>query len=307
MRSTRGRAASRLLAVAVLAALAALLASAPARADHHGLNLPWPQLLPPRPGLSGAQPHPVPNCPVASVDCVEDLARRLEAQWRELDARCDHRAVASLSYLRITQALRDDLARPQPELFRFPEWFEPLISTFSNRYFAAFMDYEAGRPVAEAWRVAFDAMTRGDVTAGQDILLFSNAHVQHDLPFAIEEMGLRSPGGASRKPDHDAVNEINSRILDPTQDEVAARYDPYFGLIDLKPSPLDELASMEVVKVWRELAWRNAERLVAARSAAERAAVVRSIEAGSTLWARLISGFAPPGYRKLRDDYCART
>ena len=296
----------RVTALAVVLFVAALFAPV-ARADHHGLNPPWPQLLPPRPGLTGNQPHPVPNCPVASLDCVAGLADRLRAQWQALDATCDHRAVASLSYLRITEALRDDLARPRPELFRFPEWFEPLIATFSNRYFAAFAAYEARRPVPEAWRIAFDAATKGNVTAGQDILLFSNAHVQHDLPFAIEEMGLRAPNGASRKPDHDAVNEINSRILDPAQDEVSAHYDPYFALIDLKPSPLDEIGSMEVVKVWRELAWRNAERLVAARTAAERAGVVRSIEAGSTLWARLISGLQVPGYRTLRDQYCART
>jgi uncharacterized protein DUF5995 len=296
---------ARSLAAALL--LAALWCAPAARADHHDSNLPWPSLLPPLPVTTAVQPHPVDNCAQASVACADDLAARLEAQWKALDRTCDHRAVMALSYLRITQAIRNDLARPQPELFRDPAWFTYVTTTFSNRYFKWFDANNEGRPVPEAWRIAYDAMTRRDVTAGQDILLFSNAHVQRDLPFAYEEMGLRAPDGHSHKPDHDAVNEINSRILDPTQDEVSARYDPFFKYIDLKPSPLDELGSMELVKSWREGAWRNAERLLSARTRAQRKLVVDSIESTATAWARLIASEQFPGYRKLRDDYCRST
>jgi hypothetical protein len=238
------------------------------------------------------------------VACIQDLADRQEARWREWDATCDHRATMALGYVYITKAIRDDLARPHPELFRYPRWFEYVTIGFSNMWFAAQDDYDAGRPVAGAWKIALDAMTKGDVTAGQDILLFSNAHVQHDLPFAYEQMGLRTRSGASRKHDHDAVNEINNRILDPTQDDVSARYDPTFSWIDASPSPLDELGTMEMVKGWREGAWRNAERLLRARTKAQRDAVVRSIDLTSETWARLIAAPALPGYRATRDAYC---
>ena len=146
----------------------------------------------------------------------------------------------ALSYLRITEAIRNDLARAQPRLFTDRTWFTYATIGFSNMYFATARAYERRRPIATSWQIAYDAMASGDVSAGQDILLFSNAHVQHDLPFAYEAMGLRSRAGISHKPDHDAVNQINSNILDPTQDEVTARYDPTFGVIDLKPSPVDE-------------------------------------------------------------------
>ena len=88
-------------AAVVLTVVAAALAAVPA----HGavLNLPWPQLLPAAPGGPGAQPHPLPNCPVPGPACVQDLEDRLRAHWAALDATCDHRAVAALAYLRSTE------------------------------------------------------------------------------------------------------------------------------------------------------------------------------------------------------------
>lgn len=91
-----------------------MLALAPiARADHQNEDLHWPQALPAAPSSAAIQPHGVRNCRRASIRCIDGLMRRLEAQWRPLDAACDHRALFSLSYLRITAGLREDLARPR--------------------------------------------------------------------------------------------------------------------------------------------------------------------------------------------------
>lgn len=287
----------------VLAGLAlALSGAAPARAQV--LNLPWPQLLPPAPGTPTQTHRPVEHCPVAGPACVADLEARLHAQWERLDAACDHRAVASLAYLRITQELRRDMTRARPELVSDVPWMSAVITTFSNRYFASFDAAAAGRPVPEAWRIAYGAARSGDTSAAQDVLLFSNAHVQRDLPFAYEEMGVRAPGGRSHKPDHDAVNEVNARIFDPLQDEIGRRYDPTFPVMDGGPSPLDELGALEMVKAWREGAWRNAERLAAARTPAARALVVADIEGGAALWARLIAAPSFPGLRAQRHALC---
>ena len=294
------------LRIGLVVALFALTLLAPAaKADHLGLNPPWPQILPPLGSAPTTKPHPVVHCREPSIACVAGLERRIKRQWRPLDRACDHRAVPALAYLRITQELRRQL-KLDPSPIRFHRWMEILITTFSNRYFDSFDRFEAGLPVPEAWRIAFDAYAEADISAGQDVLLFSNAHVQHDLPFALAEVGLRSPAGLSRKPDHDQVNDVNTRIFDPFQDEISERYDPLFPLVDLSPSPLDELGAQETVKLWRETAWRNAERLVSARSQAERERVVDSIRANSTTWARLIASGEFPGYRDQRDAYCNR-
>ena len=132
------------VAVAAGVVALALVLPATALADHHDLDLPWPQLLPALPTTTKVQPHPVPHCRVARVACMDNLLGRLHAQWRSLDARCDHRALFSLAYIRITQGLRDDLARPHPRWFHYRKWLIDVIVSFSNRYFATFRAYAAG-------------------------------------------------------------------------------------------------------------------------------------------------------------------
>jgi hypothetical protein len=291
--------------LALLALAAAALVSAPASAQSLGDDLiKWPQLLPPLPTTAEVQPGPVRHCRGrASIACVNGLVRRLRRQWRRFDATCDHRAVISYSYLLITKGLRDDLAKPQPGLVHHRRWMTYLITTFSNRYFRAFRHHRRGEPVADAWRLTFEAAAAGDANAGQDVLLFSNAHVQHDLPFALEEMGLRARSGASHKPDHDAVNAINAAVFDPIEKYIASHYDPSFELFDL-PIPAEELGVIEFIKAWREGAWRNGERLLNADTRAERRGVVEQIRATSRLWAELISAGGLPGTRAARDAFC---
>jgi hypothetical protein len=296
---TRPRAAATLVA-----ALALACAPPVALADHHDENLPWPQLLPSLPVTTAVQPHGVAHCRRARLECMDGLLRRLRRQWRRLDATCDHRALFSLAYIRITQGLRDDLARHHPRWFRYPRWFTYVIADFSNRYFATFQAYAHGRPVTGSWKVAYDEAMHGDASGGQDVLLASNAHTQHDLPYVYAKMGMRTRGGASRKHDHDGVNAVNTRVFDGLEDYYAQHYDPQFTWIDLKPSPLDEIGTMEMVKGWREGAWRNAERLMNARSADERRQVERSIETTANVWAAMIRSGDQPGYRARRDAYC---
>jgi hypothetical protein len=289
---------------ALLAAALALAIAPVARADHHDEDLPWPQALPPLPVSAKVQPHGVRHCRRASVRCMTGLERRLRAQWRRLDRRCDHRALFSLAYLRITRGLRRDIQRRHPRWFRYKHWMELVITTFSNRWFRWNAAYEHGKPVPAAWKIAFDEAARGDANGGQDVLLASNAHTQRDLPHVYAEMGMRTPGGRSRKHDHDGVNAVNTRVFDGLEDYYAAHYDPFFKWVDMKPSPLDEIGTQEMVKGWREGAWRNAERLMNARTPAERRRVNDSIETNARVWAEAIRAGEWPGYRAVRDRFC---
>jgi len=179
-----------------------------------------------------------------------------------------------------------------------------VITTFSNRYFKFFEAYRRDLPVPESWRIAYTAAVHGDANGGQDTLLFSNAHTQHDLPYVYAEQGVRTPHDKSRKADHDGVNEVNTRVFDQLEDEFAERYDPFFGSIDMKPLPFDELGTQEMVKGWREGAWRNAERLLAARTKEERYEVERSIDTTANVWAHALADMQQPGYREVRDAHC---
>jgi hypothetical protein len=297
----RGAGSVRAAAIAVGVAL---LVAVPALAAPEGPDLPGPQGPPAAGAPTEVQPGPVPRCPRAKLECVMRLKRHLRAEWRRYDASCDHRAVVYYSYLKITEGLRRDLAGPRPGIVRHRRWMTYLITTFSNRFRAAFRGHAAGRPVPDSWRIAFETYDSGDANAGQDVLLFSNAHVQHDLPFAIEEMGTATRDGESRKGDHDAVNAINREVFDPIQDYISAHYDPTFPIIDAKPSPLDETATLELVESWRENAWRYGERLLAAKTAEERGAVVAEIQENSRSWAEMMASGGTPGHRANRDAYC---
>ena len=263
--------------------------------------MPWERVLPPLPSRTDVQPHAIPGCRSGSLRCVKRVETKLRRQWRRLDAACDHRVIASLAYLRITQALRRDLSRRTPRFFRHKRWMAFVITDFSNAYFAAYDDYQRGRPVPESWRHFYDAATRGDTNAVQDLLLFSNAHAQHDLPFSYASMGLRTRAGVPRKHDHDGVNEINVRVIPGVKAEIERRYDPSFRDV---PGPLDEMAGLEPTKSWREGAWRNAERLVSAPAGAARERVAGQIRAYSAAWGRAIAAPQQPGTRAARDAHC---
>jgi hypothetical protein len=265
-------------------------------------NPPWWSALPPRPVPASVQPYGVPHCRTPGMRCIHSLERRLRRQWTALDAACDHRATFSLAYLRITEGLEHMIRAGG---LRDPHWMETVIADFSNHYFRSFADYAAGRPVPESWRIAYDEAMHGDASAPQDVLLASNAHTQHDLPFIYAEQGMVTPDGASHKPDHDAVNAVNESVFRGIEDYGAQHYDPQFATFELMPLQLDKWGTLQAIQGWREGAWRNAERLITARSPQERAAVVASIDANANAWARLITTGDQPGYRATRDAFCA--
>lgn len=284
----------------VLAIGVALVSAVPAGAQEP-INVPWERALPSLPSRSDVQPRAIPGCRDGSLRCVKRVETKLRRQWKRLDAACDHRVIASLAYLRITQALRRDLSRRTPRFFRHKRWMAFVITDFSNSYFAAYDAYRRGQPVPESWRHFYDAATKGDTNAVQDLLLFSNAHAQHDLPFSYASMGLRTRDGVSRKHDHDGVNEINVRVIPGVKAEIERRYDPSFRDV---PGPLDEMAGLEPTKSWREGAWRNAERLVSAPGDAAREQVAGQIRSYSGAWGRTIAAPQQPGTRAMRDAHC---
>ena len=288
---------------ALVAALAASLiaAAAPAGAQTTP-DVPWPTLLPAAPGTPAeVQPGPVPRCARPTMRCVDDTIRVFR-RWRARFG-CDHRAVFTTTYLLLTQEIKRYLKRPA--FFDDRRYLIWEVTQFSNFYFRALENDRAGRPVPEAWRIAFDAADSDGANAGQDMLLGINAHVQRDMAYVVAEMGVRTPSGASRKPDHDRVNQILNSAYERIVREIGERYDPLLFTTNASWNPLDNIAGLEAVKGWREGVWRNAERLLTARTDAERSLVEATIEGNAATWARLMAAPQAPGYRAQRDAYCA--
>ena len=268
------------------------LAAAPAAADHHDADsVPWSSYLPPFSTVANPQPGPVPNCRRARLSCVDRVERRLLRMRKRLG--CDHRAIFPVTYAHVTRLVGDALR--DRSFYRYRNWLIYQDVVFANYYFRAFRDHSTGRPIPPAWQVAFDAWQQGDTSAGQDMLLGINAHVQRDMPFVLAQIGLRTRAGVSRKPDHERGNVVLSRAYDGILDDIGTHYDPLVTTADASPSPLDDIGALQLVRGWREGVWRNAERLLNARDEKEYREVAASIEAHAEAWARAFVAAVPPG------------
>jgi Family of unknown function (DUF5995) len=297
----RGRA--RISIAAFLAAAAVGTGAGAGQSSAEVIDIPWTELLPPIPTSSNPQPRPVANCRVAKPRCVRVTIQRLRALRDRLG--CDHRAVFATTYLELTKQIRDDMRAGlvRREMID-PKYLYTEDGLFANFYFKVIRAWRRGEPVPEAWRIAFLAAADGDKAGVQDMLLGINAHVQNDMPFVLASLGLRTRDGRSRKPDHDFTNGTLNRGYPRVVKAVRDRFDPSMDLSNSPLIPLDDLAGLELTRTWREIVWRNAERLLNARGAAERARVAQSIEDYAALNARLIAAASLPGYGATRDAYC---
>jgi hypothetical protein len=290
------------------AAVAALVGAAlPSSASGQGTGpIPnWPELLPPNPGNSAGTVWPgFDVCPSGDLECPRDVILEMYERWRPLSQACDHRAVFALTYLRTTEEYFRTV-KGDPSFFDDPPWVNHEDAVFAEFYFRAVDAYRDGEPVPEAWRIAFESAKSPNLTGAGDLLLGMSAHINRDLPFTLAAVGLVPSGGGSRKTDHDRVNYFLDRIADPLQEELGARYDPFFTLSDGGPSPLDEMGVLAAVRGFRQAAWQNAERLVNAADTEERDRVAAQIEAYSTAQAHaIVAGSTVPGWGETRDAWC---
>jgi hypothetical protein len=288
-----------LIALAAAAVVALPASTADAQLSYPGI--PWTNLLPPLPSPNEPQPGPVPNCRNASIKCITVEIRRLRRVQDRFG--CDHRAVFATTYLTLTKVLKRMLNEGAPTLDD-RRYLYTEDALFANVYFRTIRAHKRGDPVPAAWRIAFESAKNGNYFGAQDMLLGINAHVQNDMPFVIASLGLRTPDGESRKPDHDEINKVLARAYQPVVDAVSARYDRSLDLTNAAQVPIDDIAGLEAVRAWRELVWRNAERLANAKTDARRASVARSIESTAAITARLIAAVRVPGYGATRDRYC---
>jgi len=253
--------------------------------------------------------------PSSDNDCVAGRSNCLKATLKELAriadgtaSSCSHNAVFARAYLRMTQLY--SYTRDIPGYYEDVRYFNHVDAVFAKYYFDAYSNWEAGNRAAvpRSWQIALDAARDKTVTGSGDLLLGMNAHINRDLPFVMAAVGLVAPDGSSRKRDYDAVEEWLYDATAPLMAEFAARFDP---TMDDSADPLGGgyWATFQLVSGWRENAWRNAEALLSAPTAADRAAVAANIEAEANAVAEsllLSQAYRPPfTSTTARDAYCA--
>jgi hypothetical protein len=276
----------------------AVLASDPVFVD-------WPALLP---TLTDAyDPNSANGCVAGRPPCVLAAIAEMRRRFTPLGQTCDHSSMFALAYLRTTQTYK--WARDQSGYFRDTPWVNHEDAVFAKYYFRAYDGWANGHRdgVPEAWLIAFDDASSRSLTGSGDLLLGMNAHVNRDLPFTLAAIGITTPDGRTRKPDHDKVNQFLNAVVQPLLYEAAARLDPTVNNVST-PYGTGYTGLFQLLQAWRENAWRNAELLTDSPTPADRDKVAQAIETSAADQARQLAAanaYDPPvTSTAARDAYC---
>lgn len=223
----------------------------------------------------------------SSYTTVEEALARLTAIEQFYREANDRRAVFVGAYIAITAAMIQAIEEGR---FRDAHWVRSYLVQFSYLYLEALAAFERGAldDVPEAWRVAFELSASGEGLVLQHLLLGVNAHINHDLAFALMRAGI-DPERSVRYDDHSAVNEVLKRATDALQDHVERFYSPALYFLDELFGHWDEELSTRVVAGSREKAWEYCLDLVGCSCAEDEAVVRRRIDQHAGSIARLIA------------------
>jgi hypothetical protein len=285
----------------VAVALVLGLLAAPAALADDAPFIDWNPLLP---GLEpGFHPNRTKDCADGRSSCIEQTLDQMYGRFDKLYASCDHNALFALTYIRVTEAIRRSLHR---RFYEEPRFLQTEDRVFARMYFAATDNWRAGRRqyVPPAWREALDAGRDRSVSGLGNLLMSMNAHVNRDMPFMLDALGLRKPDGSSRKPDHDRGNRVLAPLYDDVLTEMDARFDDSISDYDVPGLLVDDTALFQILQGWREGVWRNAELLGSAHTPSQRRAVANYIENYALNQARFIKANTRIKSSSTRDAQC---
>jgi Family of unknown function (DUF5995) len=166
--------------------------------------------------------------PLAAVDLearLEALAARLDERRIALERARDSRCVFTCAYVLITRRLARELSRVN---YGDAAWIVELAEAFAGRYFDALNASAAGLPAGEAWDSVFDAIDRRRSSVLEDLVFSMTAHIVHDLPAALDEVGCEGIDG-SHIGDFHAVNRTMAEAIEEIETVIAKRYAPWSG------------------------------------------------------------------------------
>jgi hypothetical protein len=145
------------------------------------------------------------------------------------------------------------------DVFMEPGWVRRLSGHFSTLYFKSLK-----APATErAWTLAYETAARPGSSVVENAMLGINAHINFDLPRAIAKNLEGDDVGdfmtmQKRKFDHDQVNNLLVRTLNPVQEILAKDYEPGIAAADWLLGHLDERVSEAALRHYRERVWWDA-------------------------------------------------
>lgn len=226
-------------------------------------------------------PRIVVGPPYTSVqDALNDL-ERLETALLQLR---DRRGVFVTAYRLITGTLDQWIRQGR---FHDNAWVTRYVVSFANLYREALEKQLAGHiaQAPAAWQISLETSAAGLALVIQDLILGINAHINRDLPFALDQVGI---DGATRYADHTLVNKALRDATGVVQDRIAEYYASGLGILGTLLGNFDEELTGFSFENAREHAWRSGVALVAAQGNPQRDQIEALVESQAKLLARTI-------------------
>jgi len=235
--------------------------------------------------------------PVENTRTIDDVLADKDRRIAECVAGNDRRGYFCGLYRHVTLAVKKGIE----ETHNPPEGTEPPFDDarrmerfdviFADRYLDAYDDYEAGAPISDCWKLAFDAAKEDDYAIMQHMMAGMNSHICLDLGIAAEQMCILEAAEkgttaaqelAAFKGDYNVINEFLAElvpIMDCKLDLVSPTYTNLSAVVE-KRWPNIIAATLVVV---RELAWNYARRMVVLHDEQRQEAVQESRDQLTTL------------------------
>ena len=220
-----------------------------------------------------------------------NLAVRLDTYRERYDAARDSRAVFTFAYSHITRILASSF---RENVYQNPDWVVQLAESFAFLYFRALDAEDRKEKVAAAWESVFNAIRFNRTSVLEDLVFAMTAHIVHDLPYALIDVGLGNEHETSRITDFHLINDILGKNVNQIQEVVLKRYAPGLRFLDHLEKGYDQILSNYGFRLSRGMAWYNAGRLL---NVASRAEVDASITRSTII---LIENVRNPPWRPVR-------
>jgi hypothetical protein len=191
---------------------------------------------------------------------IDGVIERLESIIQDCIARQDRLGYFAALYNRVTQAVKEGIARGD---FDDGARMERLDVIFANRYIAAYDTYRSGELPSTAWFKAFNAAQGDGRIVLQHLLAGMNAHINLDLGIAAARVaaGSELPG---LEPDFNRINALLAKLT-PVVEQQLDEFSPVFDTLSrLAPKLELKMIGFSMQKA-RDTAWAFARELAPLR------------------------------------------
>ena len=219
---------------------------------------------------------------------IDEALRYMRHTLEVFHANRDKRAIFLRLYYLMTRevyaAVNGIEAYAGQQVFLDPSWLKRLSGLFASAYFRSLDPARTPEERGRAWCAAHAAAADRHSPVVENALLGINAHINYDLPQVIAA-NLRDHGDLKdsltlqrRKFDHDQVNLMLARTVDPAQRTLGEDYGHGIDAIDRLFAPVDDQVSDWELAHYREQVWWHALAFAGAEERGDSAVVREALD-----------------------------